>query len=71
MLTGEVGTETTVAKAMLHHHSIIRLKLALYTQLRFQYSLLEAICDEFEEVEYPEQASLKQLSQAIHYFFVG
>ncbi|CAH6796766.1 General secretion pathway protein GspA [Vibrio chagasii] len=70
MLTGEVGTgKTTVAKAMLS-------SLDRYTQagliLNPTFSntdLLEAICDEFE-IDYPQQASLKQLSQAIHYFLL-
>ncbi|WP_299685265.1 AAA family ATPase [uncultured Vibrio sp.] len=70
MLTGEVGTgKTTVAKAMLS-------SLDSHTQAGFilnptfsNTDLLEAICDEFE-VEYPEQASLKQLSQAIHHFLL-
>ncbi|MFA0037202.1 ExeA family protein [Vibrio sp. 10N.261.52.A1] len=70
MLTGEVGTgKTTVAKAMLS-------SLDSYTQagliLNPTFSntdLLEAICDEFE-IDYPQQASLKQLSQAIHYFLL-
>ncbi len=70
MLTGEVGTgKTTVAKAMLS--SLDRhTQAGLILNPTFSNTdLLEAICDEFE-VEYPEQASLKQLSQAIHYFLL-
>ncbi|WP_171732340.1 ExeA family protein [Vibrio sp. AIC-3] len=70
MLTGEVGTgKTTVAKAMLS--SLDRhTQAGLILNPTFSNTdLLEAICDEFE-VEYPEQASLKQLSQAIYYFLL-
>ncbi|WP_333918655.1 ExeA family protein [Vibrio crassostreae] len=70
MLTGEVGTgKTTVAKVMLS--SLDRhTQAGLILNPTFSNTdLLEAICDEFE-VEYPEQASLKQLSQAIHYFLL-
>ncbi|CAV17416.1 ExeA family protein [Vibrio atlanticus] len=70
MLTGEVGTgKTTVAKAMLSSLDN-QTQAGLILNPTFSNSdLLEAICDEFE-VEYPEQASLKQLSQAIHHFLL-
>ncbi|WP_174208776.1 ExeA family protein [Vibrio atlanticus] len=70
MLTGEVGTgKTTVAKAMLSSLDH-QTQAGLILNPTFSNSdLLEAICDEFE-VEYPEQASLKQLSQAIHHFLL-
>ncbi len=70
MLTGEVGTgKTTVAKAMLAN-------LPSHTQAGFilnptfsERELLEAICDEFA-VDYPEGATLKQLSQALYHFLL-
>ncbi|WP_198927030.1 ExeA family protein [Vibrio cyclitrophicus] len=70
MLTGEVGTgKTTVAKAMLSSlDSQTRAGLILNPTFS-NTDLLEAVCDEFE-VEYPEQASLKQLTQAIHHFLL-
>ena len=70
MLTGEVGTgKTTVAKAMLSSlDSHTQAGLILNPTLS-NTDLLEAICDEFE-IDYPQQASLKQLSQAIHYFLL-
>ncbi|EKO3805558.1 AAA family ATPase [Vibrio harveyi] len=66
MLTGEVGTgKTTVAKAMLANLDE-NTKAGLILNPTFSSrDLLEAICDEFK-VTYPEEASLKQLSQAIH-----
>ncbi|MCL9775093.1 ExeA family protein [Vibrio methylphosphonaticus] len=66
MLTGEVGTgKTTVAKAML---AALDDKTASGLILNPTFSsqdLLEAICDEFA-IEYPDNASLKQLSQGIY-----
>ncbi|MGF1846350.1 AAA family ATPase [Vibrio lentus] len=70
MLTGEVGTgKTTVAKAMLSSLDNQTQAGLILNPTFSNTDLLEAICDEFE-VEYPEQASLKQLSQAIHYFLL-
>ncbi|MEZ9142915.1 AAA family ATPase [Vibrio sp. 10N.286.52.C3] len=70
MLTGEVGTgKTTVAKAMLSSLDSHTQAGLILNPTFSNTDLLEAICDEFE-VEYPEQASLKQLSQAIHYFLL-
>lgn len=65
MLTGEVGTgKTTVSKAMLASISNdIEARLILNPTFS-ESDLLEAICDEFD-VEYPQNASLKQLNQAI------
>ncbi|MGF1743535.1 AAA family ATPase [Vibrio minamisatsumaniensis] len=70
MLTGEVGTgKTTVAKAMLSSLDSQTQAGLILNPTFSNADLLEAICDEFE-VEYPEQASLKQLSQAIHHFLL-
>ncbi len=70
MLTGEVGTgKTTVAKAMLAN-------LPIHTQAGFilnptfsERELLEAICDEFA-IEYQENATIKQLSQALYKYLL-
>ncbi|MGR5238012.1 AAA family ATPase [Vibrio alfacsensis] len=66
MLTGEVGTgKTTVAKAMLANLDE-NTKAGLILNPTFSSrDLLEAICDEFN-VAYPQDATLKQLNQAIH-----
>ncbi len=70
MLTGEVGTgKTTVAKAMLSSLDNQTQAGLILNPTFSNTDLLEAICDEFE-VEYPEQASLKQLSQVIHHFLL-
>ncbi|MEZ9515432.1 AAA family ATPase [Vibrio splendidus] len=70
MLTGEVGTgKTTVAKAMLSSLDNQTQAGLILNPTFSNTDLLEAICDEFE-VEYPEQASLKQLSQTIHHFLL-
>lgn len=75
MLTGEVGTgKTTVAKAMLDDLDAIvdqgRLQAGFILNPTFSESeLLEAICDEFS-IAYSDDASLKQLSQAIHQFLI-
>lgn len=70
MLTGEVGTgKTTVAKAMLSSLDNQTQAGLILNPTFSNTDLLEAICDEFE-VEYPERASLKQLSQAIHHFLL-
>ncbi|EDP58406.1 ExeA family protein [Vibrio sp. AND4] len=66
MLTGEVGTgKTTVAKVMLANLDE-NTKAGLILNPTFSSrDLLEAICDEFK-VTYPQEATLKQLNQAIH-----
>ncbi|WP_171314914.1 ExeA family protein [Vibrio splendidus] len=70
MLTGEVGTgKTTVAKAMLSSLDNQTQAGLILNPTFSNTDLLEAISDEFE-VEYPEQASLKQLSQVIHHFLL-
>jgi general secretion pathway protein A len=70
MLTGEVGTgKTTVAKAMLASLDEQTQAGLILNPTFSNIELLEAVCDEFE-IDYPEQASLKQLSQAIHSFLL-
>ncbi|WP_434762416.1 AAA family ATPase [Vibrio fortis] len=70
MLTGEVGTgKTTVAKAMLASLDDQTQAGLILNPTFSNIELLEAVCDEFE-IDYPEQASLKQLSQAIHSFLL-
>lgn len=70
MLTGEVGTgKTTVAKAMLSSLDSHTQAGLILNPTFSNTDLLEAICDEFE-IDYPQQASLKQLSQVIHYFLL-
>ena len=70
MLTGEVGTgKTTVSKAMLASLSE-NVKAGLILNPTFSESeLLEAVCDEFS-ISYPQKATLKQLSQAIHRYLL-
>ncbi len=70
MLTGEVGTgKTTVSKAMLASLSE-NVKAGLILNPTFsETDLLEAICDEFE-IQYPENASLKQLTGAINQYLL-
>ncbi|PWI32001.1 general secretion pathway protein GspA [Vibrio albus] len=70
MLTGEVGTgKTTVSKAMLASlDGSVRAGLILNPTFS-DTDLLEAICDEFA-VDYPPQATLKQLTQAIHQYLL-
>lgn len=70
MLTGEVGTgKTTVARAMLRALDE-NVQAGLILNPTFSNSeLLEAICDEFA-LDYPHDASLKQLSQIIHQFLL-
>ncbi|KAB0286108.1 AAA family ATPase [Vibrio fortis] len=71
MLTGEVGTgKTTVAKAMLASLDDQTQAGLILNPTFSNIELLEAVCDEFE-IDYPEQASLKQLSQAIHSFLLN
>lgn len=68
MLTGEVGTgKTTVAKAMLASLDDKTASGLILNPTFSSQDLLEAICDEFS-ISYPEQASLKQLSQAIYQY---
>ncbi|MEF1226290.1 AAA family ATPase [Vibrio fortis] len=70
MLTGEVGTgKTTVAKAMLASLDNQTQAGLILNPTFSNIELLEAVCDEFE-IDYQEQASLKQLSQAIHSFLL-
>lgn len=70
LLTGEVGTgKTTVAKMMLSQLAQ-EISVGLILNPTFSSSdLLEAICDQFK-ITYPEQASLKQLSQAIYRYLL-
>ena len=70
MLTGEVGTgKTTVSKAMLASLDE-NVKAGLILNPTFSESdLLEAICDEFG-IGYPQQATLKQLTQAIYQYLL-
>ncbi|MBY6197056.1 ExeA family protein [Vibrio hangzhouensis] len=66
MLTGEVGTgKTTVAKAMLASLDSQTASGLILNPTFSSQDLLEAICDEFG-IGYPDNASLKQLSQAIY-----
>lgn len=68
MLTGEVGTgKTTVAKAMLASLDDKTASGLILNPTFSSQDLLEAICDEFS-IDYPPQASLKQLSQAIYQY---
>ncbi|MCA0935326.1 AAA family ATPase [Vibrio alginolyticus] len=71
MLTGEVGTgKTTVAKAMLANLDE-STKAGLILNPTFSTrDLLEAICDEFKII-YPQDATLKQLSQVIHHYLLS
>lgn len=71
MLTGEVGTgKTTVSKAMLASLND-NVKAGLILNPTFSDSdLLEAICDEFE-IEYPDNASLKQLTKGIYHYLMA
>lgn len=70
MLTGEVGTgKTTVSKALLSSLNE-NVKAGLILNPTFsETDLLEAICDEFD-VTYPDNASLKQLTKAIHQYLL-
>ncbi|MGB2078630.1 MAG: ExeA family protein [Vibrio sp.] len=71
LLTGEVGTgKTTVSKALLANLEANVQPGLLLNPTYTSNELLEAICDEFS-IEYPEQASLKQLTQAIHQFLLA
>ncbi|WP_159654930.1 ExeA family protein [Vibrio atypicus] len=70
MLTGEVGTgKTTVARAMLRSLDD-NIQAGLILNPTFSNcELLEAICDEFA-LDYPQDASLKQLNQTIYQFLL-
>ncbi|MFC1234682.1 AAA family ATPase [Vibrio sp. F74] len=70
MLTGEVGTgKTTVSKAMLASlNDDVKAGLILNPTFS-ETDLLEAICDEFN-VQYPEKATLKQLTKGIHQYLL-
>lgn len=71
LLSGEVGTgKTTVSKALLGNLEANVQPGLLLNPTYTSNELLEAICDEFS-IEYPEQASLKQLTQAIHQFLLA
>lgn len=71
LLTGEVGTgKTTVSKALLASLND-KVKAGLILNPTFSESdLLEAICDEFA-IDYPPQATLKQLTNAIHAYLLA
>lgn len=70
MLTGEVGTgKTTVSKAMLKALDATTQTGCILNPTFSNSELLEAICDEFSLV-YPEQASLKLLTQLIKQFLL-
>ncbi|WP_039948308.1 ExeA family protein [Vibrio ichthyoenteri] len=70
MLTGEVGTgKTTVSKAMLKALDASTQTGCILNPTFSNNELLEAICDEFS-LAYPEQASLKQLTQLIKQFLL-
>ncbi|MCY9805595.1 AAA family ATPase [Vibrio scophthalmi] len=70
MLTGEVGTgKTTVSKAMLKALDGTTQTGCILNPTFSNSELLEAICDEFS-LAYPEQASLKQLTQLIKQFLL-
>ncbi len=71
MLTGEVGTgKTTVSKAILAGlPDEVRAGLLLNPTYSCS-DLLESICDEYDLV-YPEHASLKVLTKAIHQYLLS
>ncbi|MDN3681587.1 AAA family ATPase [Vibrio tapetis subsp. quintayensis] len=71
MLTGEVGTgKTTVSKAILAGlPDDVRAGLLLNPTYSCS-DLLESICDEYN-LAYPENASLKVLTKAIHQYLLG
>ncbi len=71
MLTGEVGTgKTTVAKSMLVNLDESTKAGLILNPTYSTQDLLEAICDEFKIV-YPQDATLKQLNQAIHSYLLN
>ncbi|CCO46957.1 putative Type II secretory pathway, component ExeA [Vibrio nigripulchritudo SOn1] len=70
MLTGEVGTgKTTVSKAMLSALGEETKAALILNPTYSSQDLLEAICDEFG-IEYPDEASLKILTQSIQQFLL-
>lgn len=71
MLTGEVGTgKTTVSKAILAGlPDDVRAGLLLNPTYSCT-DLLESICDEYD-LTYPENASLKVLTKAIHQYLLS
>lgn len=71
MLTGEVGTgKTTVSKAILAGlPDDVRAGLLLNPTYSCS-DLLESICDEYN-LAYPENASLKVLTKAIHHYLLS
>lgn len=71
MLTGEVGTgKTTVAKAILSGLPAQTRAGFILNPTFSEHELLEAICDEFA-IHYPQQATLKQLSQVLYQFLLN
>ncbi|MHC6528323.1 ExeA family protein [Vibrio proteolyticus] len=70
MLSGEVGTgKTTVARAMLKSLDPTTQAGFILNPTFSDIELLQAICDEFS-IQYPTDATLKQLSQAIYQFLL-
>lgn len=71
LLTGEVGTgKTTVSRALLSQLDD-KVKPGLILNPTFTVpDLLAAICDEFK-ISYPEQASLKQFTDAIYQYLLA
>lgn len=71
LLTGEVGTgKTTVSRALLSQLDD-NVKPGLILNPTFTVpDLLGAICDEFK-ISYPEQASLKQFTDAIYQYLLA
>ncbi|MEF1284109.1 AAA family ATPase [Vibrio sp. M250220] len=70
MLTGEVGTgKTTIARSILNTLAETTQAGLILNPTFSDIELLEAVCDEFE-LDYPQQASLKQLNQRIHKFLL-
>lgn len=70
MLTGEVGTgKTTTAKYILNNLSKNACAGLILNPTFSSIEILEAICDEFD-LTYPDQPTLKTLSQIIHQFLL-
>ncbi len=68
MLTGEVGTGKTTLIQFVISELDDRTSVGIILNPTFSnIELLEAICDEFA-IDYPDNATLKQLSQAIQQF---
>ncbi|MGR5119571.1 AAA family ATPase [Vibrio astriarenae] len=71
MLTGEVGTgKTTVAKSMLSNLDSATKAGLILNPTFSSIELLQAVCDEYA-IEYSANASLKDLSQAIHHYLLA